>query len=285
MPSALDFYQTSLRDPAFYQLYQRIIDYFIHYKQYLRPYNQKDLDFTGVQINDVKVDKLVTYFDYFDFNVTNNMMYTAKQLEQYKYSFLIRQPRLNHEPFSVNIKLKSEVACDAVFKVFIAPKYNRQGYPVNVEADWMKFYELDWFVHKLTPGENVVERKSNEFVFFKDDSLPVSEIHKYLKEGKVPYDMSVVPDNMPRRLMLPRGAPGGHPFQLFVFVYPFNGVRKENKLFKNYVMDGKPLGYPFDRPVNAASFKQPNMFFEDVEIYHKGEVFPYQLNTPVYFTH
>lgn len=284
MPSALDFYQTSLRDPAFYQLYQRIIDYFIQYKQYLQPYSQDDLHFVGVKINDVQVDKLVTYFDYFDFNVTNSMTFSAKELEKYKHSYIIRQPRLNHEPFSVSIDLKSDVASEAVFKIFIGPKYNNHGHPVNIEEDWMKFYELDWFVQKLNPGINKVERKSSEFTFFKEDSLPTADIYNHLEEGKVPYDMSFIPDNMPRRMMLPKGTHGGYPFQFFVFAYPFNGVNKEKNTFKNYIVDNRPFGYPFDRPINAAFFKQPNMFFEDVDIYHKGEVFPNQLNSPQYYS-
>ncbi|XP_075980759.1 uncharacterized protein LOC142979612 [Anticarsia gemmatalis] len=284
MPSALDFYQTSLRDPAFYQLYQRIVDYLIHYKEYLHPYTHDDLHFVGVKVSDVKVDKLVTYFDYFDFTATNTMKYTKNELKKYPHDFVFRQPRLNHVPFNVDINVKSDVASDAVFKIFIGPKYDSNGYPLNMEHDWNKFYELDWFIHKLTPGENKIVRKSSEFMFFKEDSMPTHEIYKWLDQGKVPYDMSVVPDNLPRRLMLPKGTHGGYPFQFFVFVYPYNGVSTEKDVFKNYILDNKPFGYPFDRPVQESSFKQPNMFFEDVEIFHKGEVYPYQLNTPAYFT-
>ncbi|CAH0589096.1 unnamed protein product [Chrysodeixis includens] len=284
MPSALDFYQTSLRDPAFYQLYQRIIDYLIDYKEYVKPYSYNDLHFVGVKIDDVKVDKLVTYFDYFDFNATNSVFYSQEELKAYPTSFVIRQPRLNHEPFSVNIDVKSDVASDAVFKIFIGPKYDSNGYPVKMEEDWMKFYELDWFVQKLVPGENKVQRKSSDFMFFKDDSIPINEIYQWLDQGKVPFDMSYAPSNMPRRLMLPKGTYGGYPFQMFVFVYPLNGVNKETDVFKHFVNDNKPFGYPFDRPVNDyAYFKQPNMYFEDVEIYHKDEYFPYEFNVPSYF--
>ncbi|CAH0589095.1 unnamed protein product [Chrysodeixis includens] len=284
MPTALDFYQTSLRDPAFYQLYQRIMDYLIDYKEYVKPYSYNDLHFVGVKINDVKVDKLVTYFDYFDFNVTNSVFYSQEELKSYPTGFMIRQPRLNHEPFSVNVNVKSDVASDAVFKIFIGPKYDSNGYPVKIEEDWMKFYELDWFVQKLVPGENKVQRKSSDFMFFKDDSVPINEIYQWLDQGKVPYDMSAAAANMPRRLMLPKGTYGGYPFQMFVFVYPYNGVSKDADAFKNFINDNKPFGYPFDRPVNEIYFKQPNMYFEDVEIYHKDAFFPYQLNVPSYFS-
>ncbi|KAH9639330.1 hypothetical protein HF086_012940 [Spodoptera exigua] len=283
MPSALDFYQTSLRDPAFYQLYQRIIDYLIDYKQYVKPYDHNDLHFVGVKINDVQVSDLVTYFDYFDFNATNSVYYNKEELQTYPVNYIVRQPRLNHKPFSVKLDVKSDAASDAVFKIFIGPKYHANGYPVNIEDDWMKFYELDWFVQKLVPGENKIERKSSEFVLFKDDSVPINEIYEFLDQAKVPYDMSVQPDNMPRRLMLPKGTLGGYPFQLFVFVYPYNSVKKGDNVFESYILDNKPFGYPFDRPVREAYFRQPNVFFKDVRIYHKDAYLPYELNVPSYF--
>nr|AVC68643.1 arylphorin subunit b [Spodoptera exigua] len=283
MPSALDFYQTSLRDPAFYQLYQRTIDYLIDYKQYVKPYDHNDLHFVGVKINDVQVSELITYFDYFDLNATNSVFYNKEELKSYPMNYLVRQPRLNHKPFSVKLDVKSDVASDAVFKIFIGPKYHANGYPVNIEDDWTKFYELDWFVQKLVPGENKIERKSSEFVLFKDDSVPINEIYEFLDQGKVPYDMSVQPDNMPRRLMLPKGTLGGYPFQLFVFVYPYNSVKKGENVFESYILDNKPFGYPFDRPVREAYFRQPNVFFKDVRIYHKDAYYPYELNVPSYF--
>ncbi|KAJ8715018.1 hypothetical protein PYW08_004999 [Mythimna loreyi] len=282
MPTALDFYQTSMRDPAFYQLYQRIVDYLVAYKEYVKPYSHDDLHFVGVKINDVKVSELATYFDYFDFNATSSVFFSQEELRTYPTGFMIRQPRLNHKPFTVSIDVKSDVASDAVFKVFIGPKYDVNGYPVNIEEDWMKFYELDWFVQKLVPGENKIVRKSSEFVFFKDDSIPINDIYHWLDQGKVPYDMSVVPDNLPRRLMLPKGTPGGYPFQMFVFVYPYNSSKKGEDVFESYILDNKPFGYPFDRPVRDAYFRQPNMYFEDVEIYHKDAYFPYELNVPSY---
>uniref|UniRef100_A0A2A4J4V2 Arylphorin n=2 Tax=Heliothis virescens TaxID=7102 RepID=A0A2A4J4V2_HELVI len=283
LPSALDFYQTSMRDPAFYQLYQRIVDYLIAYKEYVKPYSYNDLHFVGVKINDVKVSELVTYFDYFDFNVTNSVFYTHEELKSYPTGFVIRQPRLNHIPFTVSLDIKSDVASDAAFKIFIGPKYDENGYPINIEENWMKFYELDWFVQKLAPGENKIERKSSDFTVFKDDSIPINDIYKWLDQSKVPYDMSVVPDNMPRRLMLPKGSHGGYPFQLFVFVYPYNGVKKGEDVFQNYMSDNKPVGYPFDRPINEAYYRQPNMYFEDVKIYHKDAYLPYEMNVPAYF--
>ncbi|XP_059052700.1 arylphorin-like [Achroia grisella] len=276
VPTALDFYQTSLRDPAFYQLYARILDYIIQYKEYLEPYSQDVLHYVGVKINDVKVDKLITYFDYFDWNVTNAVYLSEQQLESSSPSFIVRQPRLNNKPFSLTIDIKSDVEAEVVFKVFIGPKYDGNGLPISLEDNWMNFLELDWFTHKLTSGQNQIVRKSEEFFLFKDDSVSVSQIYQLLQNGKVPYYMANKFLYAPRRLMLPRGTAGGFPLQLFVYVYPYQAPVKEWEAMKEFVVDNKPFGYPFDRPVTMPYyFTQPNMYFKDVYIYQEGEIYPY----------
>ncbi|CAG4951805.1 unnamed protein product [Colias eurytheme] len=286
VPAALDFYQTSLRDPVFYQLYSKILKYFIDFKNSLIPYTQDVLHYVGVKINDVKVDKLVTYFDYYDFEVTNAVCLNQEEMKSNKFPFyVVRQPRLNHKPFSVSIDVKSDVEGDAVFKIFLGPKYNSQGYPISLEDNWMNFVELDWFVQKLSKGQNKFERKSSDFYYVREDSAPVREVVKMLGEGKVPVDMSVKPGAFPKRLVLPKGNKGGYPFQIFVVAYPYQQAAKQVESIKVFANDNKPLGYPLDRPVNEVYFKQPNMFFEDVHVYHEGELYAYEYNVPYYTIH
>ncbi|KAM3965823.1 arylphorin-like [Aphomia sociella] len=276
IPAALDFYQTSLRDPAFYQLYRKILDYIIEYKEYLEPYSKDVLHYVGVKVNDVKVDRLVTYFEYFDWNATNAVYFSEQQLESTSPSFIIRQPRLNHKPFTVTIDIKSDVEAEATFRVFLGPKYDSNGVPISLEDNWMNFIELDWFTHKLTSGQNKVERKSEDFFFYKDDSVPLGKVYELLNNGQVPLYMANKFIYQPRRLMLPRGTNGGFPFQLFVFVYPYQTPAKELGLMSEHVVDNKPFGYPFDRPVNEPyHFIQPNMYFKDVLIYQEGEEYPW----------
>ncbi|XP_030040373.2 arylphorin subunit beta [Manduca sexta] len=286
MPSALDFYQTSLRDPMFYQLYNRILKYIYEYKQYLQPYSSEKLAFKGVKVVDVVVDKLVTFFEYYDFDASNSVFWSKEEVKSsYPHDFKIRQPRLNHKPFSVSIDIKSEAAVDAVVKIFMAPKYDDNGFPLKLENNWNKFFELDWFTYKFVAGDNKIVRNSNDFLIFKDDSVPMTELYKLLEQNKVPHDMSEDYGYLPKRLMLPRGTEGGFPFQFFVFVYPFNADSKDLAPFEAFIQDNKPLGYPFDRPVVDAYFKQHNMFFKDVFVYHDGEYFPYKFNVPSHVMH
>jgi hypothetical protein len=73
LPSVMQHFETSMRDPMFYMLYKRIVMYMIQYKNHLPQYSFKELSFDGVKIMDVNVDKLMTYFDYFDSDISNGM--------------------------------------------------------------------------------------------------------------------------------------------------------------------------------------------------------------------
>ncbi|KAL4709017.1 hypothetical protein ACJJTC_005878 [Scirpophaga incertulas] len=273
MPSALDFYQTSLRDPAFYQIYNKIVGFMLKYKQYLQPYTQENLHYSGVKVNNVEVSRLETYFDFHIFNATNALYWSKDELEHNEHQYLVMQPRLNHQPFNVKINLKSDVEEMATFKIFIGPKYDSYGNVIKIEDNYMNFVELDWFNQRLTKGENVVERSSNDFFFYKEDTPTVSEIYKYLSQKKLPTDMIYNYDNIPNRLMLPRGTNGGYPMQIFVVVYKSVHLPNEYASLKNYLVDDKPFGYPLDRPVSYYFF-QPNMYVEDVVVYHSGYEYP-----------
>ncbi|XP_073961460.1 arylphorin subunit beta-like [Choristoneura fumiferana] len=280
-PAALEQYQTSLRDPVFFQFYKRILNYIVDYKDHLEPYST-ELHFEGVKVKDIQVDKLVTYFDLYDFEISNDVFYSEQELKGTPAYLKVRQPRLNHKPFTVTVDIKSEVATDAVVKFFLGPKYDSSGYPLSIEDNWMNFVQLDWFKYKLVPGENKIERSSSDFFYYKDDSIPATELYKLLETGNVPVDMAEHAYAIPNRMMLPRGTKGGFPFQLYVVVYPYTPLPEKWTEFSKYFVDAKPFGYPFDRPAYEIFFKQPNFYYEDVYIYHEGEQYPNYYNYPGY---
>jgi hypothetical protein len=283
LPTALDFYHTSLRDPAFYQIYNKIIYFIMQYKKYYaHPYSYDKLHFTGVKVRDVDVSKLETYFELYPFNATNTLFHTDKEFTSTEtQSYVVVQPRLNHESFKVKISLKSDYEGPATFKIFLGPKYDSFGNVIDIENNWMNFVELDWFKQQITKGEVTIERSSQEFYHFKDDSIHVSGLYDLLKQGKLPVDMMDKYDNVPRRLMLPRGTEGGFPFQFFVIVYPSTEFSPEYAALKDFIVDEQPFGYPFDRPV-AYNFFQPNMYMKEVSIYHKGSEHPTTYNVEHY---
>ncbi|XP_061721486.1 arylphorin subunit alpha-like [Cydia pomonella] len=283
-PSALELYQTSLRDPVFYQFYARILNYFLQWKEYLEPYSYSQLHFEGVRISGVRTDRLVTFFEPYDFDITNDIFHSVEEFKANDPTiYTVRQPRLNHKPFTVTVDVKSDVATDAVIKFFLGPKYDSNGYPLSIEDNWMNFVELDWFVHKLTVGQNTIERHSSDFALFKEDSVSVADLMKYFKQGKIPLDMSERFFYQPRRMMLPRGTRGGFPFQLYVVIYPHTPLPQEMAEYRTYFPDMKPMSYPFDRPVYETYFRQPNIYNEDVSIYHEGEEYPNFYNVREYY--
>ncbi|MBR0637430.1 hypothetical protein HF694_18740, partial [Bacillus safensis] len=145
-----------------------------------------NLHYIGVKINHVEISELLTFFDFHPFNATNSIIYSDSELVAPKKSFVVLQPRLNRQPFTVKINVKSDVNEQATFKIFVGPKYDSKGYPIQFEDNWMNFVQLDWFTHQLTKGENVIERSSEEFFHFKDDSLSIHQIYELLAENKLP---------------------------------------------------------------------------------------------------
>ncbi|KAJ2945585.1 hypothetical protein O0L34_g409 [Tuta absoluta] len=285
VPSALMFYQTSLRDPVFYQLYSKILKYYFEFTKWLEPYSSEKLHFAGVKINDVQVDKLVTYFDFFEYDISNGIYKSNEEIKSDNTRYMVRQPRLNHKPFAVTVDVKSEFEGEAMFKIFLGPKYDGNGFPIGFENNYMNFVELDMFKYKLIKGENKVVRNSEDFFFYKEDSVPMTEIYKYLDQGKVPKGMSEEFEAMPSRLMLPRGSEGGFPYQMFVVVYPYNAPDAKYAKF-DFVLDNEHYGYPLDRPIeHEYYFVQPNMYFKDVKIYLDGMRHTYEMNNPYYIFH
>lgn len=71
LPSVLEHFETSARDPAFYQLYNRLIRYYLQWKTTLEPYTENEINFDGVTIDSIDLDRLTTYFDRFDADITN----------------------------------------------------------------------------------------------------------------------------------------------------------------------------------------------------------------------
>lgn len=272
IPSDLELYQTSLRDPVFYQFYARTLNYIFQWKrENLEPYSSSDLNLEGVQISDVQIDELVTFFELYDFNISNAIYYSAEEFNANdRTNFTVRQPRLNHKVFMLRVSVQSDVATSALVKLFLGPKYDSNGFHLSIEDNWKNFVELDWFMINLTLGQNEIERSSQDFSLYRKDTDAVAELLKMSKQGKVPFDMSETL-YQPERMMLPKGTKGGFPFQIYVVVYPQTSLPLELTKYSLLLPDTKPLSYPFDRPVREASFKQPNIYNKDVFIYHEGD--------------
>lgn len=296
VPSVLEQYETSLRDPVFYQLYKRIIKSYWHFKEHLPRYTYDELSFPGVKIETIEMDKLVTYFDKFDADITNAVdveVYEEKstQSEMKKFGkiahyqgedFVIkaRSKRLNTVPFTYKLGVSCEKATKGVVRTYIGPKKDSFGNVYHVNENKENFVLLDTFVYELQTGKNLIVRNSNDFTFFVKDRTTFYELYKqvmtaYTGGEKYQLHTSEAHTGFPARLMLPKGKRGGMPFQLYFIISPY--LPPTTKPHEGYIeggygyVDALPYGFPFDREIKENVWFTPNMQYYDVKIFHKTE--------------
>lgn len=178
----MEHFETSVRDPAFWMFFKRMILYFQKYKYYLPHYTYDDLAFPGVKIEGVEVDRLLTYFDYYDSDVTNAVYMNEQEWEHNTFDVRVRQWRLNHKPFTYKIKVVSDKVGDAVVRVFIGPKYDEYGRYIHIDENRMNFVEFDRFKYNLKTGMNVIERNSQQ-IFFASDRTTYRQLYQWVMSG------------------------------------------------------------------------------------------------------
>jgi hypothetical protein len=303
IPSVLEHYETAMRDPVFYQLYKKLIRYYYHWQKHLPHYTYEELNFPGVKIEGAEVDKLVTFFDIFDSDITNvvdvEMVDENHVTPLHKFGriatfgghdFVIkaRQHRLNHLPFTFKLHVGSEKAQKAAVKVFFGPKYDEFGHEMGHEKNRENFYELDHFVVDLTAGKNDIVRNSDDFSWFVKDRTTSYELYKHVMMAsnggdKFPLDMTEAHCGFPMRLAIPKGKRGGMMFQMLFYVYQY--VPPQVEQFSGFDktlscgigsgardVDNSPFGYPLNRPIDEKYWLTPNMYYYDVNVFHKKEM-------------
>ncbi|XP_043262248.1 uncharacterized protein LOC122403032 [Colletes gigas] len=274
VPSALEYFTTSLRDPVFYSMYKNILTYYLRYKENIPKYTKEDLLFSGVEIQSVTVDKLVTYFDHFD-SMLNNGVSIHNHKEAMNTLIMARQHRLNHKPFTYHIAVNSDKSTKAMVRIFLGPKHDVYGHELDLTKNYMTFLEMDQFVVDLKVGTNNIDRSSHESLYVMPDEVSSTTLYKKILasiDSADPFSYSTQTTGFPDRLILPKGKKEGMTYKLFVMVSPI-----EEKKFTHIVLpawgrqpyDGRSMGFPLDRPVDPLHFAVPNMMLNDVVIYHK----------------
>ncbi|XP_059052734.1 basic juvenile hormone-suppressible protein 2-like [Achroia grisella] len=290
--TVLEHYETALRDPVFYQLQKRLLDIVILFKLRLPSYTKEELGFPGVRVENVVVDKLVTYFDDYLMDVTNVVKLTEEELKKSTsdVKLMVRKQRLNHQPFKINIDVISDKTVDSVIRIFLGPKLDSFGRPIDINKNRLNFVEIDSFLYKLTTGKNTIVRNSVDMHNLVSDRIMTHDIWKKI-ESMTNYEDLIVKDlrnfqtGFPTRLVLPRGRIGGMDVILYIIVSPLKiidnininvlDVNRKNLVvdFRSTVLlDKMPLGFPFDRPIEPVKFLASNMKFMDVTIFHKKQV-------------
>ncbi|KOC69158.1 Arylphorin subunit alpha [Habropoda laboriosa] len=277
VPSALQIFCTSMRDPVFYSMYKNILTYYNRYKENLPRYTTEELSFPGVRIESVTVDKLITYFDNFE-SMLNNGVSIRSHKEAKNIVIKSRQSRLTHKPFTYHITLNSDKTTKAMLRIFLGPKCDEFGRELNFEHTYINYVQLDEWVADLKTGSNTIDRSSHDSQFVVPDEVPSDVFYKKIVsaiEGTETIKYSTQPYGLPERLLLPKGKKEGMQYKLLVVVSPIEestttSMYGESPIWGRFTHDGRAMGFPLDRPVNNQQFDVPNIHTSDVMIYHKA---------------
>lgn len=163
VPSATEHFETTLRDPFYWSFVKLIVDFIQQFKtrEPHNHYTKHDLEFPGVRIESINVDRLVTYFEWYYIDLSHAVFYDYKH-ETEPFSIRAKQLRLNHKPFTYTINVNSDKAVDAVVRIFIGPKYDVYGREIDINKNRLNFYIIDKFVHHLQSGNNAIIRNSKQ---------------------------------------------------------------------------------------------------------------------------
>ena len=281
-------YTTCLRDPVFWRVMKRVTEHAVLFKKFLPKYTRDELDFPGVKIERMTTDKLVTFIDDYDMDITNALYLDETEIHNKKsdMTFVARTRRLNNQPFKITIDVVSEKAVDAVVRIFFGPKYDCMGRLLNVNDKRLDMLEIDSFIYKLDTGKNTIIRDSQEMHDVIGDRPWTRRFMDYTVD--VTGGVDKVVDSywykqrlgIPRRLLLPLGLRGGLPLQMFVIITPVrtglvlptidvNIMKDRHTCHFSACFDTMPLGFPFDREIDVTRFYTNNMKVLDVLVYRK----------------
>lgn len=105
--------------------------------------------FEGVKVENVEVSKLHTYMENFEFSVSSTIN-VVKEEDIAGVNMHVRQPRLNHRPFTYKIEVTSDKTVDAYVRVFLVPKTNYLGEELALNERRHYAVELDRFLYHGT---------------------------------------------------------------------------------------------------------------------------------------
>jgi hypothetical protein len=94
-PSTIELFETTLRDPMIYQLGKRYYSIFERYQAFLPPYTAEELGCPDVKIEHVDVDKLVTFFETVDTEITNAVYEKPFESKYYHFLYLMHESLRN----------------------------------------------------------------------------------------------------------------------------------------------------------------------------------------------
>lgn len=253
--------QNALRDISYWILMDKFSRIYKKVTDSQKPYAYKEINFDGVRIESIDVGPLITYHDFIDADISNGVdnecFYDRKRTD---FVIKVRQCRLNHSPFEVNISIVSLNAVPSIVRIFLGPKFDESGRIIELNENRFNFVFLDQFEHDLVVGPNRITRNSKDFFSYYD-------LIESTKSGKV---SGINSNGSFNRLLLPKGKLNGQDYILFVHISPDHSSElPDHSSEKSQFEDAYRFGYPLNRRIDTQNWYTSNMFYRDVTIFHK----------------
>nr|CCF55382.1 hemocyanin beta subunit 1 [Atyopsis moluccensis] len=283
-PGVMEHFETATRDPAFFRLHKYMDNIFKEHKDNLPPYTREELSYGNAKILDVDISELSTYFEHFEFSLTNALD-GSESVSDVPVTATV--PRLNHKPFTFNIKVEAASAEKATVRVFLCPTHDSNTVETDFDVIRWRCMEMDKFWTQLNPGKNEIKRKSLESSVAIPDRIPFAKLIQDADQavssgGSLAYE-NVRGCGHPERLLLPKGTKNGMEFYFFVAITSGDDavhadlVDNEHGSTHGYCgihgdryPDKKPMGFPLDRHIpDPRDFEVENFFRKTVKVYHK----------------
>ncbi|XP_043275465.1 phenoloxidase 2-like [Venturia canescens] len=293
---------TAMRDPMFYRWHNWMNEIFVEYKSTLPEYTNSELDFPGIEITssrvtspDVAENTLLTFWTKSDVNITHGLDFAPRG------DVFARMCHLNHANFRYHITVlnNSSSARTGTVRIFMGPKYDERQLQFPLREQMRFMIEMDKFVVTLQPGDNFIERLSNESSvtlsfekIFRNHDL-WETLQKTDSSGSARRtDSEFCGCGWPHYMLLPKGTAGGYAMELFVMVsnHADDFVQQSSTtgcsdasaycgLRDRKYPDARAMGFPFDRKPHdgietLSDFARPNMSVTNVKVKFTDTVVP-----------
>ncbi|GBP01152.1 Fat-body protein 1 [Eumeta japonica] len=240
----------------------------------------------GVTINSVGVDKLQTYLEQTEVDLTNVANNYAGQTMQGNSKVVVgRVPRLNHKNFNIQIDVTSDREQQVVIRNLLVPKVDGQDNIIPLEQRRQNVIVLDVTTAELHQGRNSLKLNSRDITITSRDTTPLTKIYQLVMQalngnGMLQQDLLVGQSTLlPHRLLLPRGRTTGLPMQLITVITPLTGASgimgiQRGAELNTLFLDNLPLNYPLHCDITNLDdvVSMPNLMVKDVKIYHEDNI-------------
>lgn len=295
VPTYLENQATAARDPLFYIYFKQLLHNFYAFMEHLGPYTEDDTSFNGVEVKSVTADKIETFFEHHNVDISNAIDVAKDPITELKNDanpdfkpddiFVeARTKRLNHKPFSCTINVHSDSDRAAVVRIFLGPKNDEKGNLIHFNVNRKNFINLDTFMVDLKNGDNTITRNSKDSNGHVEDQTTYYELYKRVLagiSGEQTWDSDLFKGrcNFPQHLMVPKGNAEGMTYQLLVTVNPYKkaAIDRANNFNQKTSCgvgsgsrfgEDRPILFPLDRELGAFT---TNIHFADVTIQHNDE--------------